>query len=288
MNLHDDDPADIDLHKAASDARADVADRRRWPLAPLGAAAVLVLALVGAYIYLRAPTRQPTPATASAPVERSPRDRAAESGDQIPLPPLDETDALVRELIGRLSSHPTVAAWLATDGLIVNFAVVTLRISNGESPTKELGSLGPVPAFRPQTSRDDLFVNPSSYRRYDRYAEAVSALDARGAARLYATLKPRIVDAYRRMGLTGDFDPVLERAIVEMLRVPVVHGDVELAPKGIVYAFVDPRLEGLSAAQKHLLRMGPQNVQAIQGKLREIADYLAIPSSRLPPATVLP
>ena len=289
MNLHDNDPADLDLHKAASDARAGVADRRRWPLAPLGAAAVLVLALVGAYVYLRAPTQQPTPATASAPVDRSPRDRAAESGDQIPLPPLDETDALVRELIGRLSSHPAVAAWLATEGLITNFAVVTLRISNGESPTKELASLGPVPAFQPQTSRDDLFVNPSSYGRYDRYAEAVSALDARGAARLYATLKPRVVDASGRMGRdTGDFDPVLERAIVELLRVPVVHGDVELAPKGIVYAFADPRLEGLSAAQKHVLRMGPQNVQAIQRKLREIADYLAIPSSRLPPATVLP
>lgn len=288
MNLHDNDPADLDLHKAASDARADVADRRRWPLAPLGAAAVLVLALVGAYVYLRAPTQQPTPATASAPVDRSPRDRAAESGDQIPLPPLDETDTLVRELIGRLSSNPAVAAWLATDGLIVNFAVVTVRISNGESPTKELGSLGPVPPFMPQTSRDDLFLNPSSYRRYNQYAEAVSALDARGAARLYATLKPRIVDAYRRMGLTGDFDPVLERAIVELLRVPIVQGEVELGPKGIVFAFVDPRLQGLSAAQKHLLRMGPQNVQAIQEKLREIADYLAIPSSRLPRPTFLP
>jgi len=288
VNLHDNDPADLDLHKAASDARADVADRRRWPLAPLGAAAVLVLALVGAYVYLRAPTQQPTPATASAPVDRSPRDRAAESGDQIPLPPLDETDTLVRELIGRLSSNPAVAAWLATDGLIVNFAVVTVRISNGESPTKELGSLGPVPPFMPQTSRDDLFLNPSSYRRYNQYAEAVSALDARGAARLYATLKPRIVDAYRRMGLTGDFDPVLERAIVELLRVPIVQGEVELGPKGIVFAFVDPRLQGLSAAQKHLLRMGPQNVQAIPEKLREIADYLAIPSSRLPRPTFLP
>ena len=75
-----------------------------------------------------------------------------------------------------------------------------------------------------------------------------------------------------------------ERAIVEMLRVPVVEGDIELAPSGIVYGFVDPRLEGLSAAQKHLLRMGPQNVRTIHGKLREIADYLAIPAARLPRA----
>jgi DUF3014 family protein len=282
-----DDPGDVDLDKPVTAEPGDIKRRSGAPLA-LGAVAVLVLALVGAYLYLRAPSRQPVSA-ARTPVERPNTDRGPEPGEQITLPPLDETDALVRQLIGRLSSHPTVAAWLATDGLILNFANVTRRISNGESPVQELGAIGPVPAFRPQTSRGDLFVAPASYRRYDRYAEAVSALDARGAARLYGTLKPRIVDASRRLGLTtGDFDPVLERAIVELLRVPVVQGEVELAPSGIVYAFVDPKLEQMSAAQKHLLRMGPQNVQEVQGKLREIADHLAIPESRLPQPAVLP
>ena len=165
----------------------------------------------------------------------------------------------------------------------MNFAVVTQRIADGESPVQELKSIGPVPAFHPRTSRDDLFIDPSSYRRYDRYAEAVSAIDSRGAVRLYTTLKPRILDAYRRLGEpAGEFDPVLERAIVELLKVPIVQGDIELAPSGIVYGYVDPKLEALSTPQKHLLRMGPRNVQTIQSKLREIADYLAIPASRLP------
>jgi hypothetical protein len=226
---------------------------------------------------------------AATQVQQPKAGQSAEPGEQITLPPLDETDALVRQLVERLSSHPTVAAWLTTDGLLLNFAVVTQRISNGETPVQELKVLGPVPAFRPRTSREDLFVDPSSYRRYDRYADAVSALDPRGTARLYATLKPRVLDAYRRIGQpTGDFDPVLERAIVELLKVPVVQGDVELAPSGIVYGFVDPRLEGLSASQKQLLRMGPQNVQKIQGKLREIADYLAIPATKLPRPSTIP
>ena len=43
------------------------------------------------------------------------------------------------------------------------------------------------------------------------------------------------------------------------------------------------RLQNLSASQKHLLRMGPSHVQSIQTKLREIADALGIPASRLPP-----
>jgi hypothetical protein len=287
-----DDPADIVLHDPGPERPEEpyeFTERRRWPVVPIAVGVVLVLALAGGYMYLRSPSRQPSQTANPSTARPAQSTRAAEPGEQIPLPPLDQTDPLVRELVTRLSSHPAVAAWLTTDGLILNFAVVTQRIADGESPTKELGALGPVPAFRPQTSREDLFVNPSSYRRYDRYAEAIAALDARGAARLYSTLEPRIVEAYRRMGRpTGEFDPVLERAIAEMLKVPVVHGEVELVPKGIVYAFADPRLEGLSAAQKHLLRMGPENVQRIQAKLREIADYLAIPAARLPRATVIP
>ena len=73
----------------------------------------------------------------------------------------------------------------------------------------------------------------------------------------------------------------MERAIVELLRTPVLEGEVELEPKGIVYTFADPKLEELTAAQKQFLRMGPQNVRTIQAKLREIADYLGIPASRL-------
>jgi hypothetical protein len=219
---------------------------------------------------------------AQEPSQTPPRQQA-EPGDQILLPPLDETDPLVRLLVGRLSSHPTVAAWLTTDGLILNFVAVTFSIANGDTPVAELKAVGPVPRFRTRSSRDLLYIDPSSHSRYDRYAEAVSALDARGTARLYATLKPRVRDAYRRVaGLDEDFDPVLERAIIELLRVPVVEGNVALAPKGIVYGFEDPRLERMSGAQKQLLRMGPQNVRAVQSKLREIAPYLGIPESRLP------
>jgi hypothetical protein len=277
-----DDPSDIDLDKPVGGPFGDINRRRGGPFWILGAAVVLAIALGAGYWYLHAPAPQSAPA-ARAPVAAPSTGRGPEPGDRILLPPLDETDALVRQLVGRLSSHPAVAAWLATDGLIVNFAVVTTRISNGESPVPELKAIEPVPLFRAQNVRGKLILDPASYRRYDRYAQAVSALDSRGTARLYATLKPRILDAYRRLGQpTGDFDPVLEGAIVELLKVPVVQGEIELAPSGIVYAFVDPKLEGLSAAQKHLLRMGPQNVQAIQSKLREIADYLGIPGTRLP------
>ena len=271
-------PADIDLEKSSQEDVGRPTPRSWRPAALLIVVGVLMLALGGGYLYLRRAPPEP-----SAPAVAKPSDtRAGQQGEQIVLPPLDETDPLIRELVGRLSSHPAVAAWLTTDGLILNFVVVTAAIADGKIPRAELKAVGPVPRFRIKESRDNLYVDPSSYRRYDRYAEAISALDARGAARLYATLKPRVGDAYRRLGSLGaEFDPVLERAIVELLRVPVIEGDVALEPKGIGYGFADARLEGMTAAQKQFLRMGPQNVRSVQGKLREIADYLGIPASRL-------
>jgi len=279
-----DDPADVDLF--ASEQPVPTAEvRRQPPLVPLAVGAVLLLAIAAAYMYLRAPAADPAAAPAAA-VEPSKRDQSAERGEEIVLPPLDETDALVRDLVGKLSSYPVIAAWLTTDGLILNFAAVTSRVANREDVAQELRAIGPVAPFRPRVSRDRLYLDPSSYKRYDRYSAAVSSIDSRGAARLYATLKPRILDASRRIDPSApEFDSVMERAFVDLLRVPIVEGEIELVPHGIVYGFADPRLEELSPAQKHLLRMGPQNVQTIQKKLREIADYLGIPASRLPPAS---
>ena len=135
--------------------------------------------------------------------------------------------------------------------------------------------------------RGSLWIDSRSFRRYDQFADAVAALDARGAARLYATLRPRMVDGYRELGHPdGNFDQALERALIELLKTPVVDGDIALASKTVAYEFADPRLQSLSSAQRQFLRMGSRNVRLIQGKLREIAPFLGIPPESLPPITV--
>ena len=69
---------------------------------------------------------------------------------------------------------------------------------------------------------------------------------------------PGSVDGYRELGHPdGNFDQTLERAIIELLKTPVVDGDVALASKSVAYEFADPRLQSLSSAQRQFLRMGP-------------------------------
>jgi hypothetical protein len=243
----------------------------------------LVAAAVAAYIAFRAPGPQPTTA-AGAPVQ--PTESIPPLGGRaapVVLPPLDQSDGVVADLVRQLSSHPRVAAWLTTEGLIRNVAVVVLTIAEGATPAKSLRPLQPRGPFRVIERDGGIYIDPRSYERYSSLAEAAASIDAAGSASLYATLKPRLEEAHRELGQRDQsFDRTLERAIVSLLETPIRAGPMRLQPRGIGYGFADPRDEGMTAAQKQLLRMGPDNARIVQVKLREIAVALGIPSQRLP------
>jgi Protein of unknown function (DUF3014) len=258
-------------------------------------AALLVVA-AGAAVYIlygdRSPAT-PAPVAATAPAA-PPAETTAPStvlgGEPyaVEVPSIDATDPLVRELLTKLSSHPRIAAWLATDGLVRSFTVVVLNVSEGKLPAtaKGLTALRPTTRFRVVDRGGQTFIDPQSFDRYNATADSVASVDAAGSARLYATLRPRLEEAHRDLGAsTASFDLAVERAIVRLLETPVVTTPMRVEPltEGIGYGFVDPQLESLSNPQKQLLRMGPRNVRLIQAKLRETALALGIPASRLPP-----
>ncbi len=279
---------DYELVKTDGPLDAGPAQRSR-----LWLAALLVVAGIGGvayFVYGRRPAPAPsaTPAKAVESTEVPVRPLGG-TAERVAVPPLDESDSVVRDLVRKITSHPAALAWLATNGLIRNFTVVVTNVSEGLTPAKHLRALRLSSPFRVLERGDRLVIDPKSYERYDGIAAAAASIDAAGAARLYATLKPRIGEAYGQLGMPPDsFDGALERAIVALLRVPVIDGPVRVEPKGIGYRYADPDLEGLTAAQKHLLRTGPRNVRLIQGALREIALALGVPPGRLPAPVARP
>jgi hypothetical protein len=196
-----------------------------------------------------------------------------------PLPPLDVSDVFVRAAAREISRHPSFALWLAQEDLIRLFVVSVDNIAEGLTPRKHLPFLGPQAKFLVLGSGPDLRIDPSGYRRYDRIADVVSSLDAEGCAALYFRVKPLIQSSYHEMGYPGlDFDDRLDQAIAEVLAIPVAPEAPALVEEVLRYEFADPELEALTDAQKHLLRMGPRNVQRIQHKLRELAQAIGIPA----------
>ena len=277
------DPNDYELLKTDVELDADrTPPPRLWIAAIIG---VVIAALVAYFIYGRRPA--PAPAVVAKPAgTEMPLQPLGRDAERIALPPLDESDALVRELVRKITSHPSVLAWLATNGLIRNFTVVVENVADGVTPAKQLRVMRPGSAFAVVERNGQRFIDPRSYQRYDAIADAVASIDPPGASRLYATLKPRIGDAYAQLGQPANsFDSTLERALVALLQTPVVDGPVRVESKGGTgYRYADPHLEALTAAQRQLLRTGPRNVRKIQAALRQLAIALGVPPGRLPVA----
>lgn len=254
-----------------------------WTVTILGGIVVLVLAAATTYLLVRGrntPSGAPAPAATAAPQTPAAR---VDDFERIDLPPLEESDALVRQRIGVLSSHPLVATWLGTRGLIRNFVVVIDNIGHGMNPSRHLQVLKPAGTFRVMTRGDQVVIDPRNYDRFSRVTDAAASIDARSAGRLFKSFEPLLQMAYDELGNQEPVTNAVERALTSLLQVPAIDGDirVELAGEGIGYEYADARLESLKGAQKQLLRMGPKNIRIIQSQLREFAAAIGIPATRL-------
>src|SRR5437879_2486378 len=96
---------------------------------------------------LSPPPSDSAPKTAAVADAPPPRSLGGEP-EEIAIPPLDQTDPLVRRLARGLSGHPVVAAWLSSSGLVRDFTIVVANITNGTSPAKFLTVLRPSSTFR--------------------------------------------------------------------------------------------------------------------------------------------
>ncbi|HXD15775.1 MAG TPA: DUF3014 domain-containing protein [Vicinamibacterales bacterium] len=244
---------------------------------------VAVIALAaGAYWFFA--NRTPPAVTAARPAATAPAPAPAATADDfehIDLPPLDDSDALVRQRVGILSSNRLVTAWLATKGLVRNFVVVIDNISRGMNPSRRLAVLKPPGQFRVMTKGSQVVIDPRNYDRFAPIADAAASIDARSAGRLYGSFKPLLQTAYDELGSQERLDQAVERAISGLLAVPAIDGDVrvEQTGEGIGYQYSDDRLQELNGAQKQLLRMGPRNIRTIQAQLRTFAAAIGLRAS---------
>jgi len=252
----------------------------RWPLVAVVVAIILIL--VAVFWFRRdssevAPEPEATPAPAvSEPLETGEPEPTLDIGE---VPPLVDSDAWLQGIVSQISSHPQLAEWLVTPELIRGFVVVVDNIAEGTSPANHLDMAAPEGKFGVRESEDKIYVDSASYRRFDLLTEVIGSLDTEGTAELYTAIRPLCEQAYQDLGYPGeDFEATLRRAIQRVLAVPVVDGPVELERKVTAYEFADPALEELSPAAKQFLRLGPENLQQVQAKLRALSRAMDLES----------
>jgi hypothetical protein len=271
--------------------RDDGPEEEKKGIGGLVAAILGILAALAAlyyFVFMKKPERPapgPAPAAEAVLPPGEAGARATPAGEPLAFPAvaLGESDPAVREFAAALSADPEFVRWLLSKDLVRRFVVSVDNVANGLSPKSHIDFYAPKGDFRVARTKQGTLVDPASYARYDAAVGVALSLDAAAAARLYRAAKPLLQEAYAELGYPGvDFDDTLVRAMGELLETPVVDGAVRLEPRVLSYAMTDETLEGLSAAQKQLLRLGPKGVAAVHAKIGEIAAALGIAGSRLP------
>ena len=254
--------------------------------------AVLVILIgFGAYYFLIRTKGEKAPSierpAAQLPLAPSEKPGVEEEKAPLRLPPVDlnKSDDLLRQLVQELSSDPRLAAWIKGENLIRKFVAAVDAVANGQSPRAQVDFFSPQGKFNVVKRGGKFLIDPQSHDRYNLVSDVFISLNTKSCLRLFRGLKPLFQDAYKELGYpTEDFQDTLIRAIDELLRTPLVEGPIEVEKQVVSYKMVDEELESLNPAQKHFLRMGPENLQVIQTKLREIALAFGIPKEQLPPS----
>lgn len=190
--------------------------------------------------------------------------------------PLKESDELIRDMVDKISSDPKISEWMSIDHIIKKFVAAVDNIANGLSPRKQINFFDPKGEFLAEKKGEKYIIDEDSYKRYNPVANAFSSLDTEKTVNLYRRFKPLIQEAYKELGYPEkDFNDTLNRAIKELQAVPIIEDDIVLISKLKSYELADSELEGMSQSQKHLFRMGPENIKKIKNKLSELQKELS-------------
>lgn len=191
------------------------------------------------------------------------------------LPPVEESDPLVKSDIQQAYKQSSVADLFVPKDLLQSLVVFVDNAARGELLQKHSPVEPPKQTFKVLPSGDQYILDPASYQRYTPYVNLFSQIDSTTLLDYLNKYQPLIEQIYTDIGYpNGDFKSTLRRAIDEALDAPLIQGEIKLVAPSAMYKFADPELESLSAIQKMMIRMGPQNQNKVQSALKRFKQLL--------------
>lgn len=145
-------------------------------------------------------------------------------------------------------------------------------------PVKRLRELFFSKPFTVTQIDDKMYISKASYRRYDQLAQALNSIDNQAAVDLYQKYLPLFQQVFAEFSYPQNYQvlDIIKAATAKILDAPVISGKIEVIRPTVRYKFANPKLEKLSALDKQMLRMGPENTRLIQNKLRKLVEALIV------------
>ena len=249
-----------------------------WPLLMIAAVA---LASYLTWRSFHAPEPQPAPPLASAPAPAAtpapsstphyPIEAAATTADEAPLPALADSDAPLQDALAALFGGAPLERIFYLEQIVPRFVAT---IDNLPRQTVALSRMVVKPIGGTlETSPSDgrILLRADNATRYATYLRIMDMADTQKLVQTYVRWYPLFQKSYQDLGYpNGYFNDRLVEVIDHLLATPDVPAPVALSQPKVLYEFADPALEGRSAGQKILMRIGPVNEAHVKTKLREI------------------
>lgn len=260
----------------------DAAPRRR---ALRWAAALVLLAALGAAAYwyglrpppaapvAEAPVAAPAPSAAAEPAIKHPIEEARPEAPVaiVPPPTLEESDQPVAEALAELVGRGPLEQFASLSGFVRRVVATIDNLPRNRAPQR-VWPLLPTPGrFEVTGGKDAVYLGAENFRRYEPALRVMESIDTGKLVALYVRLYPLFQQAYKDLGYPDKyFNDRLIEVIDHLLATPSVPGPIKLAQPHVLYEFADPALEARSAGQKILIRIGPDNAARVKTKLREL------------------
>lgn len=195
--------------------------------------------------------------------------------EQVQLPSLDQSDAFTLNIINQLTPSMNNESLFVKEDMIRNFVVFIENLSQGELLHKFSPVISPINKFSVLKENEQIYLDPRSYHRFDNYVNFFYNLDVNTSLAQYHVLSPLFEQVYEEVGYPAStFDESLSNAIDALIAAPTITQPIKLILPSVMYKFADPELEALPAAQKLMIRMGPENSLKLKTKLQQIKAAL--------------
>jgi DUF3014 family protein len=255
----------------------------RWGFPLLLGGVLAAAAVIYYFSQLRVEPQQPAPAAAEPPVTPQPRAEpriehpieVAPASAAAPLPALAESDPSLQEALAGLFGSASFDLLFHPQDIVRHF-VATIDNLPRKTVAQRVMPIKPVTgAFRTSGPEGSTVVGLDNAARYSPYVRALEAVDSARLVALYVRFYPLFQQAYAELGYPSRYfnDRVFE-VIDHLLATPDVRGPIALVQPKVMYEYADPTLQNLSAGQKMLVRMGPENEAKVKAKLRELKKAL--------------
>jgi hypothetical protein len=202
-----------------------------------------------------------------------------------PLPPLAESDGALREELTTLYGAKAVQDFFNLQGFVRRVVATIDNLPRNEVAMKIWPLKAPAGRFTVSGSGSETTIASNNAARYTPYVRLAEAVDPKTLVATYARMYPLFQQAYQELGYPqGYFNDRLIEVVDHLLATPEVKGPIKLTQPKVVYHFADADLQGRSAGQKLLLRMGPEHAARIKVLLQEVRRELTQLSQAAAPA----